>query len=393
MRDPVVLVFNDYYLPGYKSGGPIRTIANMIEELGDEVRFRVVTRDRDEGDASPYADCRPGCWRPVGKAEVKYLSPKELTMRSLRRILAGTDYDVLYLNSFFSAMFTVTPLLLRRLRLVPEKPVIVAPRGEFSPGALRFKKAKKEAFLALVRPLGLYRDVLWQASTHFEEGHIRRWFRGAARVVVAQDVPAARPAVCGQRAGLAKTAGQAKLVFLSRISRKKNLDGALRMLNGLRGSVQFDIYGPKEDPRYWEQCKALIEQLSENIRVEYHGPVPHENVPSILNQYHLFFFPTHGENFGHVILESLLAGCPVVISDQTPWRNLPRWDAGWDLPLDHPDGFRAIIQEFVDMGDGEFQKRSESARRYGEVSASEPTVVDENRKMFQSAMEDLRRAA
>lgn len=35
-----ILTLADYYLPGYKAGGPIRTLANMVDMLGDEFKFR-----------------------------------------------------------------------------------------------------------------------------------------------------------------------------------------------------------------------------------------------------------------------------------------------------------------------------------------------------------------
>lgn len=43
--------------------------------------------------------------------------------------------------------------------------------------------------------------------------------------------------------------------------------------------------------------------------------------------------PTFNENYGHAIVESFVAGLPVVISDRTPWRNLEKINAGWDIPL------------------------------------------------------------
>ena len=33
----------------------------------------------------------------------------------------------------------------------------------------------------------------------------------------------------------------------------------------------------------------------------------------------LFFLPTKGENFGHIIYESIMSYVPCLISDQTPW--------------------------------------------------------------------------
>jgi glycosyltransferase involved in cell wall biosynthesis len=43
--------------------------------------------------------------------------------------------------------------------------------------------------------------------------------------------------------------------------------------------------------------------------------------------------PTYNENFGYVILEALLAGCPVILSDQPPWRDLEARQVGWTIPL------------------------------------------------------------
>ena len=34
-----ILCFVDHYLPGYKAGGPIQSIVNLVENLGDEFEF------------------------------------------------------------------------------------------------------------------------------------------------------------------------------------------------------------------------------------------------------------------------------------------------------------------------------------------------------------------
>src|SRR5690606_8432187 len=100
---PVVLTFVGYYLPGYKAGGPVRSISNMVEVLGDEIDFRVVTSDRDATEKTPYVelDGESG-WRAVGKAKVLYLSPLEKTLSNIARIIRHTKHSTLYLNSFFN---------------------------------------------------------------------------------------------------------------------------------------------------------------------------------------------------------------------------------------------------------------------------------------------------
>lgn len=64
-------------------------------------------------------------------------------------------------------------MTLRRLGLLPLVPVILAPRGEFSPGALGLKAWKKRPYIELTRMIGLHRGITWQASSEREAGDIR----------------------------------------------------------------------------------------------------------------------------------------------------------------------------------------------------------------------------
>ncbi len=113
-----VLAAVEYYLPGFKGGGPVRSLSNLVERLGADFRFKIVTRDRDVGDNTPYPDIISDAWQRVGQAEVFYGSSGRFSLAGWRELLASTEYDVLYLNSFFSPRFTLEPLLLRKLRLV-----------------------------------------------------------------------------------------------------------------------------------------------------------------------------------------------------------------------------------------------------------------------------------
>lgn len=131
-----VLTLLDHYLPGVKFGGPLRTVANMVQWLGQETNFEIITRDRDLGDSCAYADVPLHTWASVGDARVMYISPEELTFRRLYSVITQTQYDIMYMNSFLSRPFTLKPMLLRHFGKITRKPVVIAPRGEFSPGAL-----------------------------------------------------------------------------------------------------------------------------------------------------------------------------------------------------------------------------------------------------------------
>lgn len=358
-----ILVFADYYLPGFKAGGPIRSLANIVERLGDVFSFRVVTRDRDEGDTEPYAGIYPNIWHSIGKAKVLHLSPDRRDARTMRAVIADGHHRVVYLNSLFSPVFTIQTMALRRAGVLPRIPFIVAPRGEFSPSALRLKRTKKVSYLAAAKALGLYKDVLWQASSAAEERDIRRWCGEAASVFVVPNVAASNAGVPPGRPE-SKQCGQIKIAFVSRVARVKNLDMALQILNRVRGRIEFNIYGPINDQVYWNSCAKTISTLPSNVSVHYHGAINNERVAEVLGANHLFLLPTLGESYGHAIVEALSAGCPVLISDRTPWRHLEGRQVGWDIALESPDLFQRALQTCIDMDDPTYQHWSDNARAY-----------------------------
>ena len=374
---PIVLTFLSIYLPGYKAGGPLRTIYNMTEALSGEFHFKIVTSDRDAGDLAPYPSIRDS-WQKVGKAEVLYLPTEALTLDRCKTILETTPHDVVYFQSCFSP-FTIRPLLAMKLRMAGAA-AIVAPRGELYPGALSIRRTKKIAYLVLSRLCGLYARTLWQASSEEEAATIRKWFGKHARVMVAPNL--AQYSVESRQERKEKRPGHLKVVFFSRIARKKNLAGALHFLRFLEGEVEFDIVGPAEDAGYWEICRKLISDLPPNIKVSYRGAFPHEQVARVLAEYELLLLPTLGENFGHVILESLLAGCPVLLSDQTPWRNLEKLGAGWDLSLDQQQRFVDVLRTCVNMNENEHRKLREGARELGRRHATDQNVLAANRNLL-----------
>ena len=290
-----VVVILNAYLPGYKAGGPIRTIENLVLALGSEFRFRIVTVDRDIGDRSPYQDIAVNRWLRVGKAEVMYLRPHFGGALRLYKLLHSLNPDtVLYLNTFFGRRASLLPVLMRWLKMCRAKCLVLAPRGELSPGAMQLKPMRKQFYISIARWL-VYRNILWHASSEFEASDILRTLQASAQADVAPVLPkigplkltrldgevaiasdlfqsSAIPSIIRSR----KTRGRLHAVSVGRLSRMKNAKTALSLLRGISGSVAFDIYGPLEDLNYWDECKEVIAGLPENIKVRYCGEVEHK---------------------------------------------------------------------------------------------------------------------
>jgi len=385
-----ILTFTGHYIPGVNGGGPIRTISSLVDAMGDEFDFRIITADRDFAASEPYPEIFVNQWQPVGKARVFYASPDKLNPLFLRRLIRQTPHDILYLNSFFSPRFSILPLVLRRMRMIPRKPVILAPRGEFSIGALNLKALKKKAFICFSKALRLHQNIVWQVSSEYEKRDVLKSFSprkagSSMKVMIAPNLTIIRPSE-SLPARADKKPGELKIVFLSRISPMKNLLGALKMLKRVRGEIVFNIYGPIEDADYWEECRRVMSQLPGHVKVQYKGAVDHEDVMQVFTAHDLFFLPTKGENYGHVIIEALAAGCPVLISDQTPWRNLEQEKVGWDISLDRPEEFTSILQQCTDMEPHELASYAVCAHQFAKKRIMDPHAVRQNRELFMNVM-------
>lgn len=381
-----ILTSVHFYLPGYKAGGPIRTLSNLVDQLGNEFAFHIVTSDRDYGDSQPYVDVDLTDWNAMGSTKVKYIGTSFVGLFRLVLVFMRTPHDILYLNSLFDPAYAVLPLVLRKLRLGSSKPIIIAPRGELSLGALELKKAKKLLFLRAAKLARLYKGVIWQASSKYEAIDIKTWIGRDARIVIAVNLPSSMECEEKETAHTQQEKPALQLVFLSRISPKKNLEFALRVLKLVSVPIDFAIYGPHEDRTYLAKCRELAETMPDHVKVEWHCAVPPTQVANVLSQYDLFFFPTKGENYGHVIAESLSVGTPLLISDTTPWRDLEAAGVGWDVGLENEDTFVECIERCAQISPKDYAAWREQVKAYARVKLAVDEIVDANRHLFLSSV-------
>ena len=359
------MVFTDWYLPGYKAGGPISSIANLVDAFGDRFKFRIVCGDRDYLDEEPYTNVEPGKWLSIGSAEVFYLKPDNRKYTAIKRLIRNENPDVVYINGIFSRVFSIFSLrAAKRLKMR----TVVAPRGMLAPGALGIKSTKKDLFLNLANGLGLYRKVVFHATNSHEAEHIKAAISGKLNVVEIPNVPKL-PSEVNQNN---KTKGYLKILVVARIAPEKNIEFALQCLSRLPTHLQVEVgfIGPVYDHTYFEKCKLLQAKIPANVKISWRGSKPPNEMPGCYGDAHLFFLPTLGENFGHAILEALLSGTPVLISDQTPWRNLEHKALGRDADLKSMELFIGFITMIAEM-DGDTY-----AARYGGVAKSALELVD-----------------
>jgi glycosyltransferase involved in cell wall biosynthesis len=377
--NPTILLFTDWYEPGFKGGGPIRSAVNFSRGMCSDYDIYIFTADRDLGDTRPYVGIEADKWVRREDIHIFYASPQWLGWRNIKNLISTIAPDFIYLNSMYSRHYTIYPLLLYRLGKISSR-VVLAPRGMLREGAIRYKTRKKKLFLRILKNMHVLKNVSGHATDEQEKRDISIYLPGIHSVRIIPNFSAVIPSY----KSVMKKAGEVNLVFISRISAIKNLTFLLAALGRITGSivVNLTIRGSIEDSIYWDECKALINKLPGNIQVHYEGPVRNEEVCSLIQQHHLFVLPTFGENFGHAIFEALAAGRPVLISDQTPWRHLEQQHAGWDLPLDDPRAFINTIESVAQMDNTAFEQWSRGAWEYANAHSENAELREEYKKLF-----------
>jgi glycosyltransferase involved in cell wall biosynthesis len=375
-----ILVFTDWYLPAYKAGGPVKSIAAMVFYLKDEFNFYIVTGNKDAFSAEPYQDVKSTEWHILANGEkVYYFSDEVFSMKNLKALLKEITYETVYLNSFFSKRFTLYPLWLKKKGGV-KTPIVLAPRGMLGAGALSLKSKKKNIFISSAKAIGLYNNIVWHATSLQEENEIKQVFGKQTPIHTVSNL--ILPPV-QSRIEYDKEEGQVRICFVSRITEKKNLLFALEVLQGIKtGRVIFDIYGPAENQPYLEACMDAAEKVSANVSVSFKGDLQGNQVEESLKKYHLFFLPTLNENFGHAIIEAMLNGCLPLISTETPWRNLQLQNIGWDIALTEKQHFAAAIQEALQMPQAEFEKKSKAVAQYARLHGLDKANIRSYINMF-----------
>ena len=312
-----ILIVMGRYLPGYKDGGPVRSIKNLVDRLGTEYEFHILTVDRDHGDTEAYPSIQCDTWNQVGDAMVWYVKPGGFKREVVSKLAA--EVDLVYVCGCFND-YARTVMTLKKDGQI-QVPVVIASMGLFSPGAFRIKYPKKKAYVTVLRLMGYFKNIAWSATSEEEAKDIRRHVGQDAKCYLAEDLPR-KPIDITREAS--SDEGTCKIIFLSRISRKKNLTHAAEILTawGQRypnQEIVFDVYGTKEDLAYVEECEEKLNALPTNVHYMYCGVAPAEEIIETFAKYDVFLFPTLGENYGHVIFESMAGGCIPLISDQTPW--------------------------------------------------------------------------
>lgn len=353
-----ILIFIDWYKPGFRAGGPIQSISNLVDLLHEKADIFIITRNTDYLEATPYTTVKTDDWNAIDNAIVFYLSQQNTTAKTIKNLIREINPNTIYCNSLYSYYFSLLPIYIAKKLKIR---TILAVRGMLSEGSLGVKSRKKTFFLRSAKFIGYFKNVIFHATTLDEKKDIESVFGTKTVVIVANNLPQKKTINFHEKQ---KSGDELKLISIARIAPEKNTLFALETLKNCKSIVVFDIYGPIYNQSYWGKCLEFIKELPKNITVTYKGVLLHDNINLTLQNYHALFLPSTGENFGHIIIESMQNSCVPIISDKTPFLNLEKQKIGFDLPLERQELFYEKIDFLATLSSNEFKEYSQNAYNY-----------------------------
>jgi len=158
------------------------------------------------------------------------------------------------------------------------------------------------------------------------------------------------------------------LLYIGRINLKKGLDSLIQALalskEFLRSEFVFKIAG-RGDKAYTSKLKQLVESFGLTEKVSFIGQVEGEQKLHLFANAYWTFMPSHTENFGIVVLESLAQNTPVLASTNSPWQELETERVGFWVD-NSPESLAGKIDEILTMPFKEYEAYRDRARPYVE---------------------------
>lgn len=303
------------YKPAYVYGGPVFSTSLLCENLaaaGHEVKMLTTTAN-----GKAELQVRAGSTHTVDGVKVTYFQRYTKDHSHFAPGLMWEvfrdckKYDVVHIHSWWNIPVMVS-VLLCWLRGV--KPVL-SPRGTLS--SFSFEKSNaggKAIFHKYIGKFLLGKTVFHvTADAEKEEG---KAINSDVFVLPNFIQLAGYDEIKSKEMPVTLSADRQviTLLFLSRIHPKKNLEGLIGALSKVDFDFKLKIAG-RGEATYIDGLKKLAAEKNISEKIEWLGEVLGEKKFEVYANADLFVLPSHNENFANVVIESLSAGTPVMVSD------------------------------------------------------------------------------
>lgn len=266
--------------------------------------------------------------------------PVRQTIKCLRTIRQA---DIVHLSSVFYPAAFLTGMAARILR----KKIAWSPHGELTEYALNYSAGRKRPILWLLKKV-LGRYPLFHSTSDEETEDIRRVFGPDSKIVQITNYVEVHPVI--------ERSVEPYLLYIGRIHPKKAIDNLIRAAGAsqefMNSEFVLKIAGRGRE-EHLSALKLLVKELGLEHKVQFIGQVEGEEKFAVLAGAYFTLMPSHSENFGIVVLESLSQNTPVVASIYTPWESLEKEKIGFWTD-NSVESLSAIIDRILSMDPQEY---------------------------------------
>jgi len=355
----ICLVSSSFY-PATFYGGPISATWDLSKKLAENGHEIYVSTTNANGDVKLSVECNHFLEKE-NNVFVKYYKEQIINKFSVSFFFGiWSDIkksDIVYIQYLFhySVLFSLL------FSVIQKKKIIVCPRGSFS----FFTLNNKLPFIKLlwlnfiIKPM--VNKIVWQASSYLEERDVLKKFPNADVKIINDgiDYDSFQNSIIVSRNELLNkftgtTFDDVSKIFFS-MGRLHKIKGFDVLIDAFSLFLEKDKYAKLiiagGDDGVGKQLKDQIQKLNLGSSVFLICAINFENKKLLLNNCDYFTLASEFESFGIVIAEALSCGKPVVVSNKTPWRDIPINNCG--ILADNEknsfnDAFCKIINEKYD---------------------------------------------
>ncbi len=375
-------------------GGPSQMVLGLSTALAAQnVDVTILTTDSNGDAGQPPLDVP--LEQPVAQNgyQIRYFrcSPFRRYKFSLKLLQwlnqHAAEFDLAHIHALFSPVTTIAATVARANHI----PYILRPLGTLDPADLRKKKLLKKIYVSLLEKQNIDRA----AALHFtslQEAKVSQRFGLLTRdLVIPLGVNPPENIQDEQKlvTYLQSQAIEVKhpiILFMSRIEPKKGLDLLLPALEKLLVEgidFQFILAGANpQDPNYEAKIRSQIEASPLAKCTKITGFVTGKIKTTLLQVADVFVLPSYYENFGMAVAEAMVAGTPVVISDQVHiCQDVANAEAGWVGSCEIGD-MAALIKSAL-HNEAERKRRGSNAQELARKNYSWEAIATQTIQAYQ----------
>lgn len=317
-------------LPGMTVGGPSYTVPEVTRALvraGHEVQLHLANENLeglDDLDLRTYNIVKLPFLKQLGFAFGEYGALKKECETA----------HIIQTNSLWMYANFITEFARRGTNAKS----VILPRGTLSKYALSLSSWKKKLVSILGQGVALKKADLFIATCNEEYQDIREYGLEAPVAIIPNGIHIPQLPSDIQK--------QKRVIFLSRIHKKKGVDILLDAWNKIEEDGRFanwtlSIVGPIGD-----YAQSMIDKAKELncSRVDFPGEISGDEKFRYLSESSLFVLPTHSENFGIAVAEALACKIPAICTTGAPWQGLESNDCGKWIELSEENLRNSLVE-------------------------------------------------